>query len=328
MTGPRAGILSSPQALGAGLIILAAAGFGTLGPLARYANDAGVTSLAMVTWRAGVGAVFMVGFLLLRRATGHRPARRWRDLPSRDRRFAVGGAVSNAILNLAVFIAFLKIGIALTLLIFYIYPAFVALVSALWFGERLDRLRWAALGISLAGAVLVVAGGGGLGSLDLLGIGLAFVGALAQTFYALAARHGFSAIPGPQAAAVTMSGAAGIYLAVAVVTGQMSAVAHPLGDSAALWPVLLAGILGAAVPTVSFIVGIRLLGAPRATILSTLEPVVGVSLAALLFNELPAVVQIAGGVLIVAAGALLQLRPRGAVAEHEAVVVSDAPGEA
>ncbi|MDH4334071.1 MAG: DMT family transporter [Chloroflexota bacterium] len=328
MTGARRGLLSSPQAAGAGLIIFAAAGFGTLGPLARYADDAGVTSLALVTWRAGVGAALMVGFLLLRRAAGHRPAKRWSDLPVRDRRFVIGGALTNAVLNLAVFIAFVRIGIALSLLIFYIYPAFVALVSALWFGERLDRLRWAALGISLAGAVLVVAGGGALGSLDLLGIGLAFVGALAQTFYALAARHAFSAVPGPQAAAVTMGGAAGIYVAVAVVTGQLGAVAFPLGDSAALWPVLLAGLLGAALPTVSFIVGIRLLGAPRATILSTLEPVVGVSLAALLFNELPTAVQIAGGVLIVAAGVLLQLRPRGAVAEHEAVVGSDVPGDA
>lgn len=328
MSGPRGGILSSPQARGAGLIILAAFGFGTLGPLARYAEDADVTSLALVTWRAGVGATLMVGFLLLRSATGHRPARRWRDLPPRDRTFVLGGAVSNAVLNLAVFIAFVRIGIALSLLIFYIYPALVALVSATWFGERLDRLRWAALGISLTGAVLVVAGGGALGSLDLLGIGLAFVGALAQTFYALAARHGFSAIPGPQAAAVTMGGAACIYLVVATVTGQLVAVAHPLGESAALWPVLVAGIFGAAVPTVGFIAGIRLLGAPRATILSTLEPVVGVSLAALLFNELPAALQIVGGVLIVAAGVLLQLRPRGAVAEHEAVVESGVPGDA
>jgi drug/metabolite transporter (DMT)-like permease len=327
MTSARASILSSPQALGAGLIVLAAAGFGTLGPLARYAEQADVTSLAMVTWRAGVGAALMVGFLLLRSARGHRAAKRWSDLPVRDRRFVIGGALTNAVLNLAVFIAFVRIGIALSLLIFYVYPALVALVSATWFGERLDRLRWVALGISLAGAVLVVAGGGGLGSLDLLGMGLAFVGALAQTFYALAARHGFSAIPGPQAAAVTMGGAAGIYLVVALVTGQLGAVAHPLSASAALWPVLLAAILGAAVPTVSFIAGIRLLGAPRATILSTLEPVVGVSLAALLFNELPAALQIAGGVLIVAAGVLLQLRPRGTVAEHEAVVVSDAPAE-
>lgn len=325
MTGPPGRFGASPQAVGAGLIIFAAVGFGTLGPLARYANDAGVSSLAMVTWRAGVGAVFMVGFLLLRRASGHRPAKRWRDLPRRDRNFALGGAVSNAVLNLAVFIAFVRIGIALSLLIFYIYPALVALISALWFGERLDRLRWAALGISLAGAVLVVAGGGALGSLDLLGIGLAFVGALAQTFYALAARHGFSAIPGPQAATVTLSGAAGIYLVVALATGQLGAIAHPLDSPGALWPVLLAGLLGAAFPTVSFIAGIRLLGAPRATILSTLEPVVGVSLAALLFNELPAALQISGGVLIVAAGVLLQLRPRGVVAEHEAVVESDLP---
>src|SRR3972149_7030832 len=96
MTGPRGGILSSPQALGAGLITLAAVGFGTLGPLARYADQADVTSLAMVTWRAGVGAALMVGFLLLRSATGHRPAQRWSGLPGRDRRFVSGGGPPHA----------------------------------------------------------------------------------------------------------------------------------------------------------------------------------------------------------------------------------------
>lgn len=310
----------SPQALGAGLIVLAAFGFGTLGPLARFADEAGVSSLALVTWRAGVGAALMVAFLLLRSAAGQRPARRWRDLPRRDRWFISWASAGNALLNLAVFSAFLRIGIALTLLIFYVYPALVALVSAAWFGERLDRLRWAALGISLAGMVLVVAGGGDIGSLDLLGIGLALVGAVTQTFYALSARYGFSAIPGTQAAALTMGGATAIYLAVALAVGQLGDVAHPLTDAAALWPVLLAGVLGAAVPTVCFITGIRLLGAPRASILATLEPVVGISLAALIFGELPAPVQVLGGVLIVAAGVLLQLRPRGEVAEHEAVV--------
>ena len=53
-----------------------------------------------------------------------------------------------------------RIGITLSLLIFYLYPAFVALASVLWFGERLDGLRWSALGMSMVGIVLVVAGAG------------------------------------------------------------------------------------------------------------------------------------------------------------------------
>jgi drug/metabolite transporter (DMT)-like permease len=223
------------------------------------------------------------------------------------------------------FIAFLRIGIALALLIFYIYPAFVALTSTIWFGERLDRLRWAALGISLAGVVLVVAGAGSLGSLDALGIGLALAGTLAQTFYAVAAQRGFHHVPGAQAAATTMGGAALIYLLMAAVIGHLGDVAQPLVSMQALWPVLVAGVLGAGLATVCFIAGIRLIGAPRATILSTLEPVVGVTLAALLFGTVPTPLQLTGGALIIVAGIVLQLRPRGEISEHEALGEADGP---
>ncbi|HEV8252073.1 MAG TPA: DMT family transporter [Candidatus Limnocylindria bacterium] len=309
----------SSSTVGALLIVAAAAGFGTLGPMAHYADEAGVSSLALVTWRAGVGAVIVLLFLGAQAVAGRGSWRRWRDMPRLDRMVLAIAAATNAALNMAAFVAFLRIGIALTLLIFYVYPAFVALASMTWFGERLDRVRWAALALSMAGVVLVVVGAGELGSLDALGIGLALAAALAQTFYALAAHHWFRAVPGVQAAASTMGGAAILYLAAALVIGQPAVVLEPIAGSAALWPVLVAGVVGAGLPTVCFIRGIRLLGAPRATILATLEPVVGVGLAAILFGTLPTALQVAGGTLIIAAGIVLQLRPSGEIAEHEAV---------
>jgi hypothetical protein len=51
-----------------------------------------------------------------------------------------------------------------------------------------------------------------------------------------------------------------------------------------------------------------------------------VGLAALLFSEPPTVLQLFGGLLIIAAGVLLQLRGHGEVAEHEAVVAVEASG--
>ena len=315
----------SSNALGALLIVIAASSFGVLGPIAQYADRAGVSSLTLVTWRAGVGAMVVLLFMAGWAASGKRLWRPWREIPRRDRLFLSLAAPTNAALNLAVFVAFLRIGIALALLIFYIYPAFVALASTAWFGERLDRLRWAALGIALTGVVLVVAGAGDLGSLDALGIGLALVAALAQTFYALAAHHGYRQVPGTQASAFTMGGAALLYLVVAAVTGRLPDVGQPLGSFAAFLPVLVAGVIGAGLATVCFITGVRLLGPPRASILATLEPVVGVALAALLFGALPKPLQIAGGALIIAAGIVLQIRPSGEIAEHEAVAEVEAP---
>jgi drug/metabolite transporter, DME family len=328
----RGSAAPGPDLVGAGLVVLAAACFGTLGPLSRFAGDAGVDSLTIVTWRAGLGAAVMAGFIAARLVlAGARPIL-LRRLPVRDRRFMLAAACANTVLNLAAFIAFERISIAMTLLVFYLYPAGVAVISTLWFGERLDRLRWSALAVSLAGMGLVVAGAGDLGELDLLGVGLAFLAALAQVFYVLAARHGFAHVPGPQAAALTMGGAFGLYLLIAgigslVVTAPGSPIAGlgtPLASAGALWPVLLAGVLGAGIPTVSFIVGIRRLGPSPAAILATLEPVVGVALAAWLLAERPTSLQLIGGAFILIAAVLLQLRPRGAIADHEAVDSDDA----
>lgn len=310
-----------PDLAGAGLIVLAAACFATLGPLGSFAADAGVDSLTLVTWRAAIGAAVVTAYIGFQLSVlGIRPAR-LRSLPRRDRWFMLAAAGANTILNLAAFIAFERIGIALTLLVFYLYPAGVAVVSTIWFGERLDRLRWSALGLSLVGMALVVAGAGTLGELDLGGIGLALLAAFAQVFYVLAARHGFAHVPAPQAAALTMGGAAVLYVAIAIVIGTLGSLSQPLASSAALVPVVLAGVIGAGVPTLAFVTGIRRLGPSRAAILATLEPVIGTALAAWLLAERPAPVQLVGGALILVAAVVLQLGPRGRgrVAEHEAV---------
>ncbi len=310
-----------PSLAGAGLVTLAALCFGTLGPVTRFADEAGVGSLAIVAWRAGIGGLAMLLLLGVLRGTAGRGVLSLRTLPARDRWFVAGGSIANLILNLAMFIAFVRIEIGLALLVFYSYPAFVAVASVIWFGERLDAVRWGALGLSMLGLILTLAGSGDIGQLDGLGIGLAIMAAGAQAFYVLAARHGFARIPPIEAAATTMTVASLGYVAIALATGSSPGLLAPLASSEALVPVVLAGTIGAAIPTLCFITGIRILGAPRAAILATLEPVVGVGLAALLLNEQPASLQLLGGALILVAAVLLQVGGRSA-AEHEAVAVS------
>jgi len=305
--------------LGAGLVSLAAICFGTLGPITRFADDAGVGSLALVAWRAALGASVMLALLVVLRGVADRRPHRLRDVPPRERAFVLAGGMANLVLNLAMFVAFLRIEIGLSLLVFYCYPAIVAGASVLWFGERLGPMRWSALGLSLIGLVLTLTGSGGLGELDGLGIGLSFLAAFTQAFYVLAARHGFAGIPPIEAAATTMGLAAVGYLTIATVTGQLVGLGAPLASGEALLPVVLAGLVGASIPTLCFITGIRLLGASRAAILATLEPVVGVALAAWLLGEQPAPLQLVGGALVLVAAVALQLGPGETIADHEAV---------
>jgi DME family drug/metabolite transporter len=304
---------------GAALVVLAAICFATLGPTSRFAFAAGVDALTLVTWRATIGLLFVIGaaFVLSRRGmTVFRPLG---EIPPRHRALNVTAGLFNAVLNLAVLVAITRISITLALLVFYTYPAMVALVSTLFFKERLDGPRWAALLVSLVGLVLVIIGAGTVGALDLLGVSLAFIGALCQVAYALLARHGFSSVPAPQAAGVTFGVAAAFYLLAGLAVGNLADLGSPLASSAALLPILWAGTIGAGIPTMAWIMGIRTLGAPRAAIISTLEPVVGVTLAALLLQERPTPLQLVGGALIVGAAIVVQRRAGVEASDHEAV---------
>ena len=59
MEPPRAGWL------GAAIVIVGAALFGTLGVASRFAYDAGVQPFAFVAWRAGAGALGILAVLLI-----------------------------------------------------------------------------------------------------------------------------------------------------------------------------------------------------------------------------------------------------------------------
>ncbi len=52
-------------------IIIAAIGFGTLGPLARFASDVGFTAVAFALWRSASSVMALLGFLAVGVALRH-----------------------------------------------------------------------------------------------------------------------------------------------------------------------------------------------------------------------------------------------------------------
>jgi drug/metabolite transporter (DMT)-like permease len=291
---------------GTGAVALAACLFGTLGPISRAAYDAGLTPLAFAFWRAAIGTLALAALLGFLRARG-RERVPWRALPPRAiAALALAGGTS-LVLNLAIFSAFQRTSIALVLLGFYTYPALVAVAAVALGEERLTRMRAVALALALAGMAVVVLGGTtGGGAFDGLGFGLALFGSALQALYVLLGRRGFRAIPTEEATFGVIGLTAAGYLALIVATGGSEVATLPLRDPAALPPLLWAGIGGAAVPALLFLLAIRSIGPTKTSIVALLEPVFGAFLAALLLAEGLAPVQVAGGVLVLAAAALLQ----------------------
>jgi drug/metabolite transporter (DMT)-like permease len=315
-----AGMRDRTLLVGSLTVLAAAAGFGILGPVARFAYEAGLEPFSFIAWRAAFGALVVIIYAAWRLKRGRRAVAPWRL--AGGERAALGIAALMALtLNVAMFFAFDRATVALVLLGFYTYPALVAIVAVARGDEPLDSVRGAALALSLAGMVLVVAGGldpGGGVRVDLLGIGLALFAAVSQTVFISVSRIGYRSMPTEQAMGWILASTAIASAILAVAAGAGSQLTSPLRSGDPLALSVLAGVLGAGIPSLLFLTGIRTIGGTRTGILMLFEPVVGVVLAAILLGEALLAIQAVGGLAILGAALLLQRSRPGARAAEPA----------
>jgi drug/metabolite transporter (DMT)-like permease len=291
------------------MVLGAAALFGTLGPLSRFAYDDGMEPAAFVAWRALIGAIGAAAFVAWRIRTGPSHLVRPGELPTRVRITLFVATSMGFFLNLLMFIAFDLVTVALALLCFYSYPAMVAAINVSLGRDRLDGSKVVALGLALVGMVAVVASqldpSAGIRFVP-LGVAFAIGAALCQTVFIVISRDGYSAVPSEQAMTLTLLVTVVGATLLAILGGRVETLAFPLQTPSVLPLLLFAGIFAAAIPSIAFLSGVRTVGGTRAGILMLFEPVVGVALAAWLLGERLMPIQLAGALAILAAAVILQ----------------------
>jgi len=293
-----------------GLVLTAAIGYGTLGVLARLAGEAGISTITFVTWRASLGASFLSLMVALGLGLGLIRSVRLADVPAAHWLQISTVAVLSIVANLAMFAGFERTAIAFVMICFYTYPVMVAVAATRVYDERLTRQRIVALALALAGLGLMVVAptSGETADVEITGLALGLVAALAQAAYALIAGRGYASLPAAQAAVTVTAISAVGFIAVALLGGAADALAEPF-TTAGVWIwLILAATVGMAIPTVAILAGFRRMGPTRASILMLLEPLVAVVLAAVILAERPAPLQLLGGLLVLAGSVLAQLR--------------------
>jgi drug/metabolite transporter (DMT)-like permease len=300
------------------LAIAGASMFAWLGPLSRWAGDAGMEQLAFVAWRAGVGALVLAVVVALRHRT------RAMSRPAKRELWILAAATLVAlVLNLAIFAAFARVPIAIALLGLYTYPAMVAGVAVVTRSETPSPSTLIALALALVGMAVVVAGGfdpSAGGAIDLAGVALALVAAAAQTVFVTISRRGYPSIPADEAIAVILAGTFIGCVAIALLTAHAGQLTLPFGQPELLAIVIVSGSLGAAVPSFLFLSAVRLIGGMRTGILMLFEPVVAVTLAAILLHEAIRPIQVLGAVGVLSAAIVLR---RSATDEPDGPIVAD-----
>lgn len=305
------------QLLGIALTVVSAFGFGS-GPLfAKPVYAAGVDWLTLMAWRFLLGAAFAWGWVLLV------PASR-EALRRMDRRGIVVAVLLGIMFttNSGTYFAALEtVSASLGALIVYIYPALVAVLT-LRMGRRLEgRRAWAALGLALAGVALAV------GNIDttrmppLSGLLLMIASPIIYSVWiVLAARFsgerstgvGREAEAGSSrdpiaAGAVMMTATAVTFWITALAVGRP---VLPASIPPAAWGGILGvGVVATFVAILGFYGGAHRIGAARASLVSTVEPVWTIVWASIIFGENLTSLQLVGGAMILVGVVLAQSGP-------------------
>jgi len=204
------------------------------------------------------------------------------------------------ILLAATFICFIisiqHTAVANTLFLMTSSPFFTAVIAWLLLGEPVRRSTWAAIGVAMGGITIMVADGLALGTL--YGNVMALSASLGFASFSVALRRGRQTDMMP---AVCM---AGIFSALGAVW-MVEGFAISFHD---LWLCIAMGTFALALGLMLYTVGSRYVPAAELTLLSLTEVVLGPIWVWLGTGEVPSLLTLAGGVLMLAAIVGLALR--------------------
>jgi drug/metabolite transporter (DMT)-like permease len=275
------------------LCLASAAAFGAMGIFGKLAYDDGATVSTLLAVRFALAAVL---FWLFTAYSGR--ARAVRALPRRDVAIALAlGGIGYSAQAGAYFAALDRIDASLLALLVYTYPTVVTVAAIALGRERANPRTAAALVLASTGLVLVLAGAGGA-ELDPIGTGLGLAAAVVYSVYILTSEGVAARIGTLALSTLVCTGAATTLTLAGLALGDLnlgSVNAAGLGWLAGLAVVSTVGAIGL------FFAGLQRVGSTAASILSTLEPVVTVALAYLVFGESLGTAPLAGGALVLIA---------------------------
>jgi len=275
------------------MVLGSATGFATLAIFAKVAYASGLGTEQTLAFRFLLAAL---GMLVLAVVIGQNPLRLNRK--QLVTLLALGGFVYTA-QSLTYFVALRSLPASLVVLIAYIYPSLVVLAGWLFLQRSVSRWHWVALAASFGGVAMLVGGTRFEFSWALV---LAIASPTIYTGYILIGERVMSSVPAVAASAVIMSGAAVAFCLLAALNHELGLPRNTNGWAVAagiaLFPTMLAISL--------FMAGLPRVGAARAALLSTVEPVITVLLAVVLLGDRLSGAQVVGGVLVILAVIVVQ----------------------
>ncbi len=300
---------------GTAFILLASVAFGSSGPLAKSAMQAGLSPQQVASARIGIAAlVLVVGVALVKPAVLRVRREQWRLL-------LAYGLIGVAAVQLLFFVAVSRLPVGIAMLLEYTSPVLVALWVRFVRHVRLPALSWTGTALALVGLAMVAQVWDGL-RLDAVGLLAGIGAALCSAAYYLLGERGAS--EHHPIGLVTWGMVVGA-LAVFAVSPPWDLPWARFDEAVRfgpwlppLWSLLVAvALISTAVAYALSIMSLRHLPSTVASVLALSEPIVATVLAWLVLGETNSAVQIAGMAILLGGAGLVQLASRGPVTPAE-----------
>jgi drug/metabolite transporter (DMT)-like permease len=282
---------SETQRLGVGLGLGAATGLGLAIAVSRFAYDGGTDGLTLSATRTSLMAL---GVLLFCRLTGRRL-----HMARADALNCAGLGVLTALMfygNVGS-VEYIRVGLAA--LLFFTYPPMIVVLNVLVVREQVTSIKLGCLLSAFFGLSLML--GVSFISVDVRGVGLSLMAAVSCAWHAIwlsrRTRHLDPLVVTAYMAVV----AALVLLGLNLATGGFDWPRSVSGWAGFAGVVLLQG---SSVPV--YIVSIGIIGALKSGMITNLQPVVSIVAAFVLYGETLTPVQLAGGIMVLAAVWVMQ----------------------
>lgn len=289
MPGNTPKLLTRDYNLALALLLISALAVAVMPNGSKLALLDGTNAQTLLVIRTSTGIVIFGAILLARRRSFR--------IPTGAMPLLLAAGISSALMNYSIVTAIRTIDVSLAILIIFLHPFFVVLYFNWIHGAPLtiQQLLWsllAFLGLTLALAV-------DFSVLDWAGLAFATASAIMCTIMVICKVRANQTVDGVSVCFhVSLAG----FVMFAIIALTTNSIVWP--QTALGWSGALGAGLAFCTAYFTWLLAAKMIGASRASLLSFIEPVATILLAALMFGERLTVLQW-GGVALVAAGLFL-----------------------
>ncbi len=280
--------------LGYILVILSAFGFGLLPIFAIFAYESGMGVPTLLFLRFLFSSIIFFSIIFIK-------LKKWRITRKQLLTLFFLGGVLYTLQSALYFSSVKHIPASLAVLLLYLYPIFVAILSFFINKERLSIRLIISIIVSLLGILLVL--GSPSGEVDPFGVLLAVGAAVAYSFYILLGNRITADLP-----PMLTSGFVALFAMLSFLIFGLSSGSFNFTFSASGWLFTLGVALFSTVLSIfTFFAGMKIIGPTKASILSMIEPVVTTLISTLVLADQITPLQMLGGSIVLTGAAFVFL---------------------